>query len=234
MSSLADLTWEQAAGLAGRVLVVPIGAVEQHGPHLPLTTDIEIAIALGKRVEDELPDTVVLAPAIPFGASGEHQDFAGTLSIGQAAAEHLVLELGRSATCTWPRVLILSTHGGNAGPLNRAVSELRAEGRDVRFWAPAWDGDAHAGFTETSVMLALRPSSVDLLAARSGATAPLSELMPRLIREGVAAVSANGVLGDPAEASQTAGERLLLEAATSLVRLIDDWREDGKRAHAAA
>jgi mycofactocin precursor peptide peptidase len=234
MNSIADLTWEQAEGLGERVLVIPTGAVEQHGPHLPLTTDLDIAIALGTRVAEELPDTVVLAPAIPFGASGEHQDFAGTLSIGQASAEHLLLELGRSATCTWHRVLILSTHGGNAGPLSRAVSRLRAEGRDVRPWAPDWDGDAHAGFTETSVMLALRPSSVNLTRMSAGATAPLSELMPSLLREGVAAVSANGVLGDPATASRTAGERLLLEAVTSLVRVINEWHEDGKPSYVAA
>jgi creatinine amidohydrolase len=234
MTSLADLTWEDAATVAARVLVIPIGAVEQHGPHLPLTTDLDIAIALGGRLAAELPDTVVIAPAIAFGASGEHQDFTGTLSIGQDAAEQLLLELGRSATFTWHHVLILSTHGGNAGPVSRAVSRLCAEGRDVRSWAPPWDGDAHAGFTETSVMLALRPSSVDLERARAGATAPLSELMPRLIDEGVAAVSANGVLGDPAAASQTAGERLLLEAITSLVRLIKEWRENGERAYVAA
>ena len=75
--------------------------------------------------------------------------------------------------------------------------------------------DAHAGWTETSVLLALAPGSVRTAKAEAGATAPLSELMPALMRSGVAGVSANGVLGDPAGATADAGRRLL-----------DDWTED--------
>jgi len=234
MQTLADSTWEDAAALADRVLVVPLGAVEQHGPHLPLTTDLEIAAALGVWLAETLPEAVVLAPPIPFGASGEHQGFSGTLSVGQEAIEYLLLELGRSATCTWRRVLFLSAHGGNVAPVQRAVRQLLAEGRDVRAWTPAWHGDAHAGFVETSVMLALRPRSVELDAARAGATAPLSELMPRLVREGVAAVSPNGVLGDPAGASAATGERLLDDALASLMAVITGWEASAERGGRAA
>lgn len=234
MHMLADVTWEDAAAIADRVLVVPLGAVEQHGPHLPLTTDLDIAAALGALLAETLPEAVVLAPPMPFGASGEHQAFSGTLSVGQEAMECLLLELGRSATCTWRRVLFLSTHGGNFAAIQRAVRRLLAEGRDVRAWTPAWDGDAHAGFVETSVMLALRPRSVELDAARAGATAPISELMPRLVREGVAGVSPNGVLGDPTGASAAAGERLLGDALASLRAVITGWEASSERGRHAA
>ena len=100
----------------------------------------------------------VVAPALPYGSSGEHAGFPGTLSIGREALEHVLVELARSAG--FARVLFLCAHGGNAEPLAAAVRVLRAEGRDVRAWSPRWDGDAHAGRTETSLMLALAPELV--------------------------------------------------------------------------
>ena len=220
MPVLADLTWPQAGQLAGAVLVVPIGSTEQHGPHLPLSTDTDVAQALARGVA-ERPD-VVLAPALPYGASGEHAGFAGTLSIGQAALELVVVELVRSATDTFRRVLLLSGHGGNAAALNRAVALLRAEQRDVRAWSPRWRGDAHAGRTETAVQLALSPQRVQAQRP-AGATGPLAELLPELRRSGVRAVSPNGVLGDPAGADAGQGRALLAQGVAELVALLDGW-----------
>ena len=218
---LADLTWVEAAEQHTRVLVVPLGSTEQHGPHLPLSTDTDIATALAARVAAGRPD-VVVAPPVPYGASGEHAGFAGTLSIGQAALELLVVELVRSATASFARVLLVSGHGGNAEPLQRAVTLLRGEGRDVRAWAPRWRGDAHAGRTETSVQLALGPQRVRPVRA-AGATASLTELLPELRRTGVRGVSANGVLGDPAGAGAAEGEQLLAAAADDLAAVLDRW-----------
>jgi creatinine amidohydrolase len=215
MRSLADSTWPDAEKQRDRVLVVPVGATEQHGPHLPLTTDTDIAVALAQRLADALPDVVVVAPAVAYGSSGEHEAFAGTISIGQAATEHLLIELGRSATRTWSRVLLVSAHGGNAEPVARATRRLQDEGRDVRAWTPPWH-DAHAGHSETSVMLALAPGRVDAAAAEAGATAPLAQLLPVLMERGVAAVSPNGVLGDPEGAGPDAGAQLLEAALASL------------------
>ncbi|MDP9434422.1 MAG: mycofactocin biosynthesis peptidyl-dipeptidase MftE, partial [Actinomycetota bacterium] len=155
------------------MLVVPLGATEQHGPHLPLSTDTDVAVALAQRLGSRRGE-IDVAPAVPYGASGEHAGFAGTLSVGQAALELLLVELVRSATGTWTRVLLLSAHGGNADPVRRAVGLLRAESRDVRAWSPSWPGDAHAGRTETSVQLALSPGRVALHAAAAGAPVPLA------------------------------------------------------------
>jgi creatinine amidohydrolase len=213
---VADLTSPQAAGRGSRLLVVPLGSTEQHGPHLPLSTDTDVAVALAERLAARRPD-VDVAPAVPYGASGEHAGFPGTLSVGTAALELLLVELVRSATATWPRVLLLSGHGGNAEAVRAAVALLRSESRDVRAWSPALGGDAHAGRTETSLQLALG-ARVDAARAAAGATAPLTELLPALRAGGVRAVSPNGVLGDPAGATAQEGEALLEQAVTALDR----------------
>lgn len=225
MTELAALTWPEAADRARgtTVLAVPVGATEQHGPHLPMSTDTDIAVALADRLADAVPD-IVVAPAVALGSSGEHQGFPGTLSIGQAALELLLVELARSACLTFAHVVLVSAHGGNAQPVARAVRLLRDEGRSVLAWSPRWNGDAHAGRTETSLMLALAPQRVHLHAARAGNTAPIGDLLPRLRREGLAAVTANGVLGDPAGATAEEGVRLLERAANELAVQVEGQR----------
>lgn len=222
MSTLADLTWPEAAERGDAVLVVPIGSTEQHGPHLPLSTDTDVASAVAALVAAGRSD-VVVAPALPYGASGEHAGFAGTLSIGQQALELVVVELVRSATASFARVLVLSGHGGNAEALARAVRRLRSEGRDVQTWSPRWPGDAHAGRTETSVQLSLSPARVRASRAEAGATGRLVELLPVLRERGVIGVSPNGVLGDPAGAGAEQGRQLLEQAAADLSALLDAW-----------
>lgn len=220
-ASLERLAWPDLEPPEPRVLVVPLGATEQHGPHLPLTTDTDIAVALAARLAARRDD-VVVAPAVAYGASGEHQGFPGTLSIGREALELLLVELGRSASAAFPRLLYLCTHGGNALPVRRAVEQLRREGRDAAAFFPDWRGDAHAGHAETSLMLALAPERVAAPLA-AGATAPLAGLLPELVRRGVRAVSANGILGDARDASAGVGEALLERALDELEDVLDAW-----------
>jgi mycofactocin system creatininase family protein len=224
VTELAALTSPQAGELAagGALLAVPVGATEQHGPHLPLSTDTDLAVALCARLAAGRP-RVLAAPPLAYGASGEHQDFPGTLSIGAEAMELLLIELCRSATRTFSRVLVVSTHGGNAGPVRRAERRLRAESRDILAWLPAWAGDAHAGRAETSLELALAPDRVRPGRAEAGNTRPLAELMPELRRSGVRAVSPNGVLGDPAGASAAEGAALLGRLTADLLATVDAW-----------
>jgi creatinine amidohydrolase len=205
------------------VLAVPLGSTEQHGAHLPLSTDTDIAVALCERLAAARSD-VVVAPAVPYGSSGEHAGFAGTLSIGQPATQLLVLELGRSAAESFEHVLFVSAHGGNAGPVGRAVRQLRAESRDVRLFMPQWDGDPHAGRPETAMVLAVAPERVHMNLAVAGDTRPLRETMLLLQTSGVRAVSANGVLGDPSGATADEGEALLERLTAEMLADVEAWR----------
>jgi creatinine amidohydrolase len=222
---LAELSWPEVADRAARgaFLAVPVGSTEQHGPHLPLATDTDIAVALCGSLAVRRCD-VLVAPAVAYGSSGEHAGFAGTLSIGQAALELLLVELVRSAAETFPNVLLVSAHGGNSEPVRRAVGALREEGRDVLLFEPRWDGDAHAGRTETALQLLLHPWLVAYERAEPGNSSPLAELMPRLRKGGLRAVSANGVLGDPTGATAAGGAELLGRLSAELCEQVDAWR----------
>jgi creatinine amidohydrolase len=213
--ALADLSWPTVVTSHAQVLAIPVGSTEQHGPHLPLSTDTDIAVALAEALSRRASN-VVVAPALAYGASGEHSDFPGTLSIGHGPLELLLLELCRSASTTFARVLLVSTHGGNSETVYRATERLQREGLDVVAWVADWDGDAHAGRIETSLMLALNTERVDLARAEAGNTDPLPQLMPLLRTIGVRSVSPNGVLGDPSGASVDEGHRLLEDAVRCL------------------
>jgi mycofactocin system creatininase family protein len=217
---LSPAHWPDIEAQSRRVLVVPVGSLEQHGPHLPLDTDTRIAVAVAERACAGRAGTG-LAPAIAIGASGEHADFPGTLSIGIVAMSTLLVELGRHASLHWPTMLLVNGHGGNAAAISDALGKLTAEGRDCHVWHAgirppmlAAAGirlvpDAHAGRVETSIMLALKPGDVRLEAAVPGETRPLALIMADLRTHGVRPVSPNGVLGNPTGASAAEGERLL-------------------------
>ncbi|MEO6793095.1 MAG: mycofactocin biosynthesis peptidyl-dipeptidase MftE [Mycobacterium sp.] len=210
-------------------LLVPVGSTEQHGPHLPLDTDTRIAQALARAVAERLaaPQTGQdwpVAPAVAYGASGEHQSFPGTISIGTDALTRLLVEYGRSACCWAQRVVFVNGHGGNVPALVDAVGLLRFEARDV-VWLPcaAAGTDAHAGHAETSLLLHLSPEEVRFDRARPGNSAPLAQLLPQMRLGGIAAVSAVGVLGDPTTASADEGQRLFAEMVNGGVAAIDAW-----------
>ena len=231
----ADLADATSGGLLGSApeekptLIVPLGSTEQHGPHLPLDTDTRIASAVSRRLVDRLGDGWVLAPALNYGASGEHQGFSGTISIGTAALQLLLVEFGRSA-CHWAaRVVFVNGHGGNVEALAGAVALLRVEGRDVGWCGCAVPGaDAHAGHTETSVLLHISPEDVRTEAMVVGNTAPLPELLPAMRAGGVAAVSAVGVLGDASTATADDGAHYLATMVDGCARKLASWAPNGQ------
>lgn len=223
---LGERRWPELDGPATVTLLVPVGSVEQHGPHLPLDTDTRIAVAVAGAVGTRLGPDVLVAPAVGIGASGEHEKFPGTVSIGTEALRTVLVELGRSAGRWVRRTVFVNGHGGNLEALRAAAELLRAEGRDVltyscappRALCPA--PDAHAGRTETSIMLALAPELVQLELAEAGNTAPLADLLPAMRAGSVRAVTENGVLGDPAGATAAEGEALLAAMVDALVKLL--------------
>jgi len=215
---LAAATWPQVDRSRRRLLLLPLGSTEQHGPHLPLNTDTLIATRLAEQVHSQLPQAG-LAPPMSYGASGEHQDFAGTLSIGTEALTAFLVEFVRHAAMTWTHVLVINGHGGNAHALRQATALMSAEGRSLTVQHAASGGpraDAHAGYRETSLMLHLAPDNVRMDLIEPGNVSPLTELAARLRASGVRAVSDNGILGDPTGATAEEGRRifgLLTEAA---------------------
>ncbi|CUR56262.1 Putative mycofactocin system creatinine amidohydrolase family protein MftE [metagenome] len=223
---LAELTSPEIAG--GTWVLVPVGSIEQHGPHLPLDTDTVIAVAVAQGVADALHRPgVLVAPPLAYGSSGEHQDFAGTSSIGTDTLQQVIVELVRSLRTWAGRVVFVNAHGGNLFALQRGVRQLLDEGHEVGWLACATEEvDAHAGFTETSLMLHLRPESVRLELAVPGNTSPVAELLPALVAGGVSAVSPNGVLGDPAGASAAEGARVLDAMIRDLSGLVVDGVPD--------
>lgn len=207
------------------LVLVPVGSLEQHGSHLPLDTDTVIAAAVADAAAAVLtsaadrPGEVLVAPPIAYGASGEHQSFAGTSSIGGEALLIVLVELVRSMQTWSGPVAFVNGHGGNVAALTKAVGQLRSEGHDVG-WYPcrAETGDLHAGRTETALMLRLDPARVRLADAVAGDLRPLAEILDVMQAGGVAAVSGNGVLGDPAGATAAEGELVLAAMVDRVVR----------------
>jgi creatinine amidohydrolase len=229
--------------LSGRpTLLVPVGSTEQHGPHLPLGMDTLIAQAVADRAAEAIREAgaeVLVGPALAYGSSGEHQHFAGTVSIGSEVLHQLLVELVRSAGSWAGRCVFVNGHGGNVAAVVAAVCQLRYEGHDVG-WAPCAPGpssapsgsepraeiDSHAGRVETSLALALAPDDVRLELAQRGAVEPLAALLPRIRAAGVASVSPNGVLGDPRGASAEEGEVLLRTMVAHVCSSVLAWAPD--------
>jgi mycofactocin system creatininase family protein len=164
---------------------------------------------------------IAVAPVLPYGASGEHAAFPGTLLVGHDVLSDVLVELVRSARGSFAGVVMVSAHGGNCDALAMAQKRCVAEGDDVLAWTLAVAGsDAHAGRTETSLMLAIDRDAVRVEQAEPGCTVPLHRLMPRLRQEGLRPVSPNGVLGDPAGATADEGRALLAALVAELAAAV--------------
>lgn len=228
-SRLSTMTWPEVGG--DTLLVVPTGSCEQHGPHLPLDTDTRIAVALADELAQRV-EGILVAPALSIGASGEHQAFSGTLSIGTRAFENVVVELCRSALppvgSENPRpfdgVAFVNGHGGNIEAFNSALKLLRDEGRRVMAWHPrVVGGDSHAGRTETSILLHLDPDCVRVDLIEQGSTARWRDIGATVLAQGLAAVTPNGILGDPTGATASEGSEIFETLARDLCSAVETW-----------
>ena len=211
-----DLGSHRTDTIGSPLLLVPVGSCEQHGPHLPLATDTLIATAICDAIAQR-HTTCVVAPAIGIAASGEHASFAGTLSNGLEVLTQALVELGRSAD--WADgVVFVNGHGGNVHAVTTAVRTLIAEGRRVSTWSPRGNGsDLHAGHDETSVMLHLHPN----LVGEHTTIDPVHVELSDVVRDGVAAHSPSGVLGDPRTASADLGAEIIADWVTQLAQHVE-------------
>ncbi|HVX99418.1 MAG TPA: creatininase family protein [Pseudorhodoplanes sp.] len=215
---------------ARSILVLPLGAFEQHGPHLPLDTDMIIAEAVATRLVARHAaefDTFQL-PGIAVGLSREHEWAAGTLSFSISAFTAMLRDLGRSIARALPsrNLVIVNGHGGNRGILQNLVYELHGDfGLNVCVIHPLSlskvkaDGpDIHAGMDETSLMLALAPDRVRLDRAGTGSPLPDEAAVRAMILDpgvtwpwssGDSRLAVSGVTGPAAKASAAFGERIM-------------------------
>jgi len=183
MTMLAKCTTETVAGIASRsTLILPVGATEQHGPHLPLCVDAfmaeRVAEAGASRAEASGSEPVVVAPVLPIGSSHHHLPYAGTLSLRSRTLSAVLADVIASGVAGgFRRLLILNGHGGNEDVTHQAVRDAVLEHSIVAaaasYWTLAWDAlcaeaerhgigplPGHAGSFETSLMLHLAPDLV--------------------------------------------------------------------------
>ncbi len=229
--AIERMTWPDIAaamGAGARTVVIPVGATEQHGRHLPEGSDAYMGEAVGERVARALGDALV-APVIRPGCSEHHMDFPGTLSVGPALLMALLdAYIDSLSRHGFERFVVFSTHGGNftvladwANARNdpRVVcipdrSGFRRPRVDFAI-ASGTEGPGqlhHSDAFETSQILALHPELVHMDRAERGYVGPLT--MAQLEERGTRRVSPNGVLGDPAGATPEIGE-IMLESVTA-------------------
>jgi len=247
-----ELTWPQVkeAAAAGKVAVIPVATIEDHGLHLPIDTDLRLCSEVCERAVGAAADRAVLVPAINHGYSPHHMDFPGAITIGADTFIKYGVDVCRSLTHHgFRRILIVNGHGSNTpfvdiiarltvvetGALVAAVNYWNAPGvRDVANSlreSDAIGGMNHACEFETSIYLALRPELVDMSkAVRELSHEPTKNYWtdlvggdgPLVMMEHWSAISKSGVMGDPTKASAEKGAKLLDAAATGLVELIDE------------
>lgn len=241
-----ELCWPEAARRLDIVdtALLPVGAVEQHGPHLPLDTDAFDADYLARRVAEGCSDPKPLVlPLIPYGVSYHHEAFKGTISINNDTLANLVFDVGISVAKNGiKKLVIINGHGGNAPSLNFAAQRIN---QDARIFVCVDTGetsdvdvdrlietpnDVHAGEIETSTSLAIRPHLVRMDHLQMEVPTFTSRYLDFSSKRGVSwfahthKISASGVMGDPTKASREKGEKMWAMMISHLVSFVDQLK----------
>src|SRR6266700_3686206 len=255
MSSLpprdwTEIHWPDFSGSAPArwIAVLPLAATEQHGPHLPLGTDVMIAQAYLTRVRDLVPEQlpVTFLPLQPVGISTEHVDYPGTLTLPADVALKSWMALGESVARAGVKKLVMVTsHGGNSAAMTLVAQDLRAQHGllvvttswsrfgvpDGLFSAEELRHGIHGGAVETSIMLARYPHTVRQEAIadfRPSSIAIekeyrwLSTQRPAAFAWQAQDLHASGAAGDATQASADKGQRLLDQGARAFCELLAD------------
>jgi len=222
---LGDLTWQEAEDAIRRVdaCVLPWGALEQHGPHLPLDTDAAIATALAERyATNSGPELeLLLLPTLVYGRSPEHMTFAGTISLSFDALREVLHSVAESLAAHHVRhLLVINAHGGNSDALASQLREIRDRFQVIPMLFDIWRskalrqraprGDWHAGRTERSLYAALVAKGrtgvgPDSTTPASTLSALASVAYPWRTEE----LTSTGAIGDPGEPDIAFGEEIV-------------------------
>lgn len=244
------LTWPQIQQIpdpANTVLLQPIGAIEQHGPHLPLIVDAAIATAVVGHALSRLPADIpaYALPTLHYGKSNEHWHFPGTITLSTTTLVSTLMEVGESVyRAGFRKLALVNGHGGQPQIMEIVARDLHQKYEDFQvfplfvwrvanlpldlFTPKELEFGIHAGDIETSLMLSLLPDQVDM-------TRAIAEFPPELPPDSVLSMegkfpfawvtrdlSKSGVLGDPTGATVEKGDRLLEALVTGWVQVIQD------------
>jgi creatinine amidohydrolase len=248
---LAEMTTEEAAAAvtASPVVILPAGAFEQHGPAMPLATDLVRAERVAALVAAELAGRAVIGPSLPVGVSPHHLAFTGTITLTTTTLAAVLRDYADSLyRHGWRKILVVTGHGGNNATLTTVAQDLLTTHPDLEFaWTPVTalaadvvsgmgvsEVHGHSGEAETAQMLHLAPRLVhpDRLAPGATATAaldPLSRLSHRAGHPTLAVrydrLSPNGVLGDPRRATAEDGRAIVDAVVKRLSSFVLEWLE---------
>lgn len=241
------LTWTDIDALADKentVVVLPVGALEQHGPHLPCSVDATVAAGVVGKALSLLPDSVPaygLSPIV-YGKSDEHLHFPGTVTLTGEILLHTIIEIGESVyRAGFKKLVMINAHGGQPQPLEMAARELRLRHGDYMViprsaWSVPYDSSPlseqeknlalHAGHGETAIMMALLGKHVHMDRAECHYPEPFP--CPTLTTGRPAAAWASydfgptGVIGDPTKATLEFGEQILEQLGTQWAKAITE------------
>lgn len=248
---LAKMTWQDVndAATARRVVLLPVGAIEQHGPHLPLDTDNLSVETVCLRAAERAPDLLVCAPPVHYGFNEHNMDFPGTVTVDAEHFVHYCTDVAKSfGRMGFRRVLLVNGHGSNAHLLEQAARLATlgspAKVASVSYWAliteefaairesPFPGGTSHACEFETSTYLYLDPEHVKrdkivpgIREQRKYFWEDLMAGSPVKFTDWRSTQTDTGVGGDPTLATAEKGERIVGAAAARLVEVAREFRD---------
>lgn len=245
-----ELSWPEIkdAVKEGKIPILPVGSIEQHGPHLPLTTDAFIVFSICVKAAEASGDLLVMPP-IYYGYSAHHMDFPGTISVETENFMGYVYDVCRSLVAHgFRKMIILNGHGGNAAPLQMVARRISEETNSLCALISWWNlaekeidslresdfpgGMAHSCELETSVMLSLKPEYVSMEKAvkdigfqkSSFVWLDLLKPSPVYLGENFSTFSRTGIIGDPTLATAEKGEKIVDAVVRNLVKFVDEFK----------
>jgi creatinine amidohydrolase len=249
----SDLSYPSINQQKDTVILLPLGAIEQHGPHMAVSTDTDIVTYIARQAEAALPEQVLLCPTLPFGSSDHHLSFGGTISIGAELYTKVIVDLvGSLLQNGFRKIVLLNGHGGNITPVKQALAVLSKDYDAalqpnialVTYWElggkpfagePPMESPAlsHACEYETSMMLHIFPERVAMEKAQRALRPKSNGYIPweddeayrgvTLFKQ-TAFISSNGSSGEPQLATAEKGEHLVGKAVGALVAFLGKFR----------
>ncbi len=248
-----EFTWPEIreAVAQNRVAVLPVGTIEQHGPHLPLLTDVITATEMSRRAVEQMPTEAVLLPSVQYAFNEHHLDFPGTIAVQGDTFIAYITDIGKSlAHHGFRKILLVNGHGSNVPFLDIAARNITNHSEAICAMVPWWSlvpkelikelresefpgGMAHGCELETSVLLHLCGHLVQMDKAEKDMPVQRSEFFywdlqapsPIFFQEFFSRYSRTGTSGDPTPATAEKGKKFVDAVVERLMRLIRELRE---------